>query len=175
MTYLYTEDLAHWNDDLWPTIDPYRMPGTTVDTRRRADIPHGRNYLPSTTWVGGAARDGLCAAGMDLAVDGSTLRARKSWFLLDDSVIALGAGIGSTAAQALRCGRLHLHAANFWQAGAVENGDPTVSLDKRAITVDVDGSRGHTHAAVLRLARRLPHPRPRLAPRTGASPAGRRG
>ncbi|MGW4959234.1 polysaccharide lyase 8 family protein [Nonomuraea sp. NPDC004186] len=93
MTYLYTEDLSHWNADHWPTVDPYRMPGTTVDTRRREDIPHGKNYLPPAKWTGGVALDGLGAAGMDLVADGSTLRAKKSWFLLDDSVIALGAGI----------------------------------------------------------------------------------
>ncbi|NUR85766.1 MAG: polysaccharide lyase 8 family protein [Nonomuraea sp.] len=94
MTYLYTDDLTHWNDDLWPTIDPYRLPGTTVDTRRRRDLPHGKRRLPPTGWAGGAHLDGQYGvAAMKLIADGSTLRARKAWFLLDDAVIALGAGI----------------------------------------------------------------------------------
>ncbi|MFI7465366.1 polysaccharide lyase 8 family protein [Nonomuraea sp. NPDC049646] len=94
MTYLYTADLTHWNDDLWPTIDPYRLPGTTVDTRGRADLPHGARRLPPTPWAGGAALDGeYGVAAMRLIADGSSLRARKAWFLLDDGVIALGAGI----------------------------------------------------------------------------------
>ncbi|WP_440070331.1 polysaccharide lyase 8 family protein [Streptosporangium sp. OZ121] len=94
MTYLYTGDLTHWNDDLWPTIDPYRLPGTTVDTRRRADLPHDHRRLPPTPWAGGVALDGECGvAAMRLIAGGSSLRARKAWFLLDDAVIALGAGI----------------------------------------------------------------------------------
>ncbi|WP_436762688.1 polysaccharide lyase 8 family protein [Streptosporangium sp. V21-05] len=94
MTYLYTGDLTHWNDDLWPTIDPYRLPGTTVDRRRRADLPHDHRRLPPTPWAGGVALDGeYGVAAMRLVAGGSSLRARKAWFLLDDAVIALGAGI----------------------------------------------------------------------------------
>ncbi|MEV5554989.1 polysaccharide lyase 8 family protein [Nonomuraea wenchangensis] len=94
MTYLYTDDLTHWNDDLWPTIDPYRLPGTTVDTRRRADLTHGTRRLPPTPWAGGVALDGeYGVAAMKLVAGGSSLRAKKAWFLLDDAVVALGAGI----------------------------------------------------------------------------------
>ncbi|MGI5272424.1 polysaccharide lyase 8 family protein [Nonomuraea sp. CA-218870] len=94
MTYLYTGDLSHWNDDLWPTIDPYRLPGTTVDTRRRADLRHGEPRLPPTPWAGGVTLDGeYGAAAMRLVAGGSSLRAKKVWFLLDDAVVALGAGI----------------------------------------------------------------------------------
>uniref|UniRef100_UPI001FE70A56 polysaccharide lyase family 8 super-sandwich domain-containing protein n=1 Tax=Nonomuraea rhizosphaerae TaxID=2665663 RepID=UPI001FE70A56 len=43
---------------------------------------------------GGVALDGeYGVAAMRLIADGSSLRARKAWFLLDDAVIALGAGI----------------------------------------------------------------------------------
>ncbi|GAA2206670.1 polysaccharide lyase 8 family protein [Nonomuraea monospora] len=94
MTYLYTGDLTHWNDDLWPTIDPYRLPGTTVDVRKRANLQHGHRRLPPTPWAGGTALDGeYGVAAMRLIADGSSLRAKKAWFLLDDAVIALGAGI----------------------------------------------------------------------------------
>ncbi|MCF6475974.1 hypothetical protein FAF44_47695 [Nonomuraea sp. MG754425] len=97
MTYLYTDDLTHWNDDLWPTIDPYRLPGTTVDTRRRADLRHGGRRLPPTPWAGGVALDGeYGAAAMKLIAGGSSLRAKKAWFLLDDAVIALGTGIAAS-------------------------------------------------------------------------------
>ncbi|MEV0353310.1 polysaccharide lyase 8 family protein [Nonomuraea sp. NPDC050680] len=97
MTYLYTADLTHWNDDLWPTIDPHRLPGTTVDTRRRADLSHGKRRLPPTPWAGGVALDGeYGVAAMKLIADGSSLRAKKAWFLLDDAVIALGTGIAAS-------------------------------------------------------------------------------
>ncbi|WP_433519232.1 polysaccharide lyase 8 family protein [Nonomuraea sp. CA-143628] len=97
MTYLYTADLTHWNDDLWPTIDPHRLPGTTVDTRRRAPLSHSKRRLPPTPWAGGVALDGeYGVAAMKLIADGSSLRAKKAWFLLDDAVIALGAGIAAS-------------------------------------------------------------------------------
>ncbi|WP_328333868.1 MULTISPECIES: polysaccharide lyase 8 family protein [unclassified Streptomyces] len=98
MAYLYTgDDLGQFGDGFWPTVDPYRLPGTTVDTRRRADLTTGSGtgtYLPVNSVAGGAVLEGRYgAAAMELAAQGSTLRARKSWFLLDNAVIALGAGI----------------------------------------------------------------------------------
>lgn len=42
MTYLYDgDDLGQFGDGFWATVDPYRLPGTTVDTRERADIGSG--------------------------------------------------------------------------------------------------------------------------------------
>lgn len=99
MTYLYTgDDLGQFNDGFWPTVDPYRLPGTTVDTRPRADLGTGSGtstYCPGNAVAGGAVLDGRYgAAAMELfGAPGTTLRARKSWFLLDDAVVALGAGI----------------------------------------------------------------------------------
>ncbi len=75
-------------------MDPYRLPGTTVDTQRRAD-GSGQSHAPPTQWAGGGALGEYGTAGMDLAAFACTLRAKKSWFLLDDAVVALGAGIAS--------------------------------------------------------------------------------
>ncbi|MFD5785525.1 polysaccharide lyase 8 family protein [Streptomyces sp. NPDC127037] len=101
MTYLYDgDDLGQYNDGFWPTVDPYRLPGTTVDTRPREDLGTGAGtstYRPSNAVAGGATLDGrYSAAAMELiGAPGSTLRARKAWFLLDNTVVALGAGITS--------------------------------------------------------------------------------
>ncbi|MRC57016.1 hypothetical protein GH877_30690, partial [Bacillus thuringiensis] len=32
MVYLYNEDDVQFGKSYWPTVDPYRLPGTTVDT-----------------------------------------------------------------------------------------------------------------------------------------------
>ncbi|WP_327258482.1 MULTISPECIES: polysaccharide lyase 8 family protein [unclassified Streptomyces] len=99
MTYLYDgDDLRQYNDGFWPTVDPYRLPGTTVDTRQRTDLGTSAGtstYCPSNAVAGGAVLDGrYVAAAMEVTgAQGTTLRARKSWFLLDNAVIALGAGI----------------------------------------------------------------------------------
>ncbi|WP_245239382.1 polysaccharide lyase 8 family protein [Streptomyces sp. MZ04] len=98
MTYLYDgEDLGQFGDGFWATVDPYRLPGTTVDTRQRTDIGSGGGtgtYRPKNAVAGGTVLDGRYgAAAMELIADGSTLRAKKSWFFLDNAVVALGAEI----------------------------------------------------------------------------------
>ncbi|WP_409060870.1 polysaccharide lyase 8 family protein [Streptomyces sp. SYP-A7185] len=98
MAYLYDgEDLGQFGDGFWATVDPYRLPGTTVDTRKRADIGTGGGtgtYRPKNAVAGGAVLDArFGAAAMDLLADGSTLRAKKAWFFLDNAVVALGADI----------------------------------------------------------------------------------
>ncbi|MGI2296432.1 polysaccharide lyase family 8 super-sandwich domain-containing protein [Paenibacillus sp. GXUN7292] len=109
MTYLYNNDLLQFSDHFWPTVDPYRLPGTTVDTLPRSVIGIGFNkeYLSPNAWVGGASfEDSYGAAGMDLKASGdlnasgavvtpSSLTAKKSWFMFDDEIVALGAGITS--------------------------------------------------------------------------------
>ncbi|RJL32792.1 polysaccharide lyase 8 family protein [Bailinhaonella thermotolerans] len=98
MTYLYTDDLGQFGDGFWPTVNAYRLPGTTVDTRERAPLGTGggtSTYRPANAWAGGAALGELGVAGIELIGHGVTLRARKSWFCLDDAVVALGAGITS--------------------------------------------------------------------------------
>ncbi|MGW5277242.1 polysaccharide lyase 8 family protein [Streptomyces sp. NPDC004044] len=102
MTYLYDgDDLGQFNDGFWPTVDPYRLPGTTVDTRARTDLGTGAGtstYRPTNAVAGGAVlHDRYGAAAMELiGPAGTTLRTKKSWFLLDNAVIALGAGISSS-------------------------------------------------------------------------------
>jgi hypothetical protein len=95
MTYLYNKDPLQFTD-YWPTVNKYRLPGTTVDTMPRAD-EEGAGYLSPKTWAGGTELLGQYAtAGMDLKGYGSTLKAKKSWFMFDDEVVALGTGITST-------------------------------------------------------------------------------
>ncbi|MEV1019665.1 polysaccharide lyase 8 family protein [Streptomyces sp. NPDC050264] len=98
MTYLYDgDDPDAFGDGFWPTVDPYRLPGTTVDTRARTDLGTGggtSTFRPKNAVAGGAVLDGRYgAAAMELIADGSTLRAKKTWFFVDNAVVALGADI----------------------------------------------------------------------------------
>ncbi len=95
MTYLYNSDVGQFSDDFWPTVDPYRLPGTTVDTTPRTNAS-GQSYLSSKNWVGGATLFTNGAAGMELDAYNSPLTAKKSWFMFDDEVVCLGAGITCT-------------------------------------------------------------------------------
>ncbi|MER7984655.1 polysaccharide lyase 8 family protein [Streptomyces noursei] len=84
-----------YTDAFWPTVDPYRLPGTTVSTRRLADNEGGGwgEPKPAARWVGGTTDGTYAAVGQDLRGLASTLTARKSWFALADCVVCLGAGI----------------------------------------------------------------------------------
>jgi hyaluronate lyase len=92
MTYLYNADTEQYNDDFWATVNYNHLPGTTV--QEGSHISGFKNS--SKSWVGGAAllnRYGI--SGMDMATPGQTLSAKKSWFMLDGEIIALGAAINS--------------------------------------------------------------------------------
>jgi hyaluronate lyase len=84
-----------YTDWYWPTVDWYRLPGTTVSTKRLPDRAGGEwgEPKPDVRWVGGTTDGEYAAIGQHLKGLESTLRARKSWFCVDDAVICLGAGI----------------------------------------------------------------------------------
>ena len=94
------DDLAQYDDDYWATVNWYRLPGTTVDTKERANMEGGstsNNFIYSKRhWAGGVALgDRYVAAGYEMDAYNVTLTAKKSWFMLDDKIIALGADINS--------------------------------------------------------------------------------
>ena len=93
MTYLYTSDLTQFSDGFWPTVDSQRLPGTTVVA---GSMPRS-NQVGGSPVAGGATVDAYSAAMMQLRPAAGQLNAKKSWFLLDDAVMALGSDISSTA------------------------------------------------------------------------------
>ncbi|MEU2428336.1 polysaccharide lyase 8 family protein [Streptomyces sp. NPDC007861] len=90
--------LGQFSDAFWPTVDPYRLPGTTVSRKTLADGAGGDFGAPrpSSTWAGGTTDGTFGVSGMDIRGLQSTLAGRKSWFFLDDAIVCLGAGIGCT-------------------------------------------------------------------------------
>ncbi|MFH8570808.1 polysaccharide lyase 8 family protein [Streptomyces sp. NPDC017993] len=97
MLYWWGADFGgdQYTDAFWPTVDPYRLPGTTVSTTRLADNEGGGwgEPKPAARWVGGTTDGEYAAIGQDVRGLASTLTAKKSWFCLADTVICLGAGI----------------------------------------------------------------------------------
>jgi hyaluronate lyase len=94
MTYLYLGKTdTEFDSDFWPTIDPYHLPGTTIEIVTHTNSA-GEAKTTSQNWVGGAqVGNTYGVAGMSLAAWNTTLAAKKSWFMLDDEVVCLGAGI----------------------------------------------------------------------------------
>lgn len=101
MTYLYTTNNteSQFSSDFWPTVDPFHLPGTTVETNSHANSA-GEATTTGQNWVGGAqVKNTYGVAGMWLHGWNTTLYAKKSWFMLDNEIVCLGAGIacgGST-------------------------------------------------------------------------------
>ncbi|WP_127580065.1 polysaccharide lyase family 8 super-sandwich domain-containing protein [Paenibacillus koleovorans] len=99
MTYLYNGDDRQYSDGYWPTIDAKRLPGITVDYTQSRSAGSGNKYESTAAWVGGTEIDGLYgAAGMQVAGWSNTLTAKKSWFMFDDEIVALGADIDNATA-----------------------------------------------------------------------------
>jgi len=96
MTGYYTDtDLAQYDEGYWATVDLYRLPGTTVDTKERADNEGNSQY--GADWSGGVQLDDkYVAMGYQLSAFGVSLKAKKSYFLLDGKIACLGADINST-------------------------------------------------------------------------------
>lgn len=116
MTYVTTkEDPEQFGRDYFLTVDPYKLPGTTINTRKR-DLTKLDNDNPNIPkpwimnnqgrFVGASTLDSYMAAGMyltDLKPTNTgftqaetTMTAQKSWFLFDNEIVALGAGIQSS-------------------------------------------------------------------------------
>lgn len=100
MTYHWgaTSGNGQYSDAFWPTVDPYRLPGTTVSRKPLPDAagPPWGGLMPANNWAGGATDGEYSAVGQYCQGAQSTLLSKKSWFCLDDAVICMGAGIKST-------------------------------------------------------------------------------
>lgn len=125
MTYLYDSDGAQYSDDFWPTVDPYRLPGTTLDTTPPSEVGWS---VSTAVWAGGAALDGYGAVGQDIQERFNPLAARKSWFCFDEYIAALGTVIESPTGNAVETiienRHLHLDGTNELRVdGPVQSGD----------------------------------------------------
>ncbi|NQX01185.1 DNRLRE domain-containing protein, partial [bacterium] len=85
-----------------------RLPGVTADVTH-SKLPNvsasigpraqGESTLSPHSWAGGATLGNFGAAGMQFKGVGVTLTGKKSWFMFDDEIVCLGAGITSTDAR----------------------------------------------------------------------------
>jgi hyaluronate lyase len=94
MTYLYIGNKDdEFNGDFWPTVDPYHLPGTTAEINALSNS-FGEAKTTDQNWVGGAQVANACGvAGMSLHPYQTTLSGKKSWFMFDNEIVCLGAGI----------------------------------------------------------------------------------
>ena len=99
MVYLYNNDLTHYSEGYWPTVDPYKMPGTTELVTARED-GSGQVNLPSS-FVGASKFDEKNAAvAMDFTNYNEELSARKAWFIFGDKIVMLTTNIQNKSSDA---------------------------------------------------------------------------
>ncbi|ADL05163.1 polysaccharide lyase family 8 super-sandwich domain-containing protein [Lacrimispora saccharolytica] len=101
MTYLYNSDRDQYGEGYWATVDPKRLAGITTEYVTRPNGA-GDRTKNSYSWVGGSSVGNYGSAGMHyktLGSSGSTRSgtdAKKSWFMFDDEIAAVGSGITSS-------------------------------------------------------------------------------
>jgi hyaluronate lyase len=97
MTYFFTQyDLDHYQDDFWCTVDPYRLAGTTVDKRPRANGV-AQSSTAQTPMVGGVS-DQNCGVGVyTINRDSGSMKAQKSWIFIGDYIVCQGSAITNTS------------------------------------------------------------------------------
>lgn len=96
VTYLYNSQDHYRN--YWPVVDAHQLPGTTVlnEVRQncsgqRSEQREGRQG--AITWSGGASLGQYGIAGFNFTNYNDLLSAKKSWFMFDDAIVALGSNI----------------------------------------------------------------------------------
>ena len=103
MTYIYTPFDPFQYKQYVPRVNPYKIPGTTVDLLPRE--PCASNMIlfdsqPAAADVaraGGVTMNGMyVSAMMQLLASRSDLKARKSWFCFDNEIVCLGSAITLT-------------------------------------------------------------------------------
>ena len=98
-TYLYDDDYKQYANNYWPTVDQYRLPGTTVEKKNRG-YKKGNDdssfyELGLNKWSGGTSLDSYGVSGMTLKNKHDNLEANKSWFMFDNEIVALGSNINT--------------------------------------------------------------------------------
>ena len=98
MLYVYTDNDKQYNTTYFNTVNPYYMPGTTVDSTVRKEIrtDSATEYwgLPDNDWAGAVSDGENTVAGYQLGnkyVSG--LEGSKSYFMFGDKIICMGTGI----------------------------------------------------------------------------------
>lgn len=98
MTYIHNKDTQYMSS-WFETANPYKMPGTTVDSTVRSEeqtfnLSKEEWGLPENDFAGGVSNGTAGVAGMELGNKWvSGLKGRKSYFMLDNEIILMGTGI----------------------------------------------------------------------------------
>ena len=92
VSYLYNDDLSHFSDDYWATVDPYKLTGITENSETR-EKGSGMTTMKNSFVGSTSLENQFATVAMDFTNWNNTLSAKKSWFILGDRVVFLGSGV----------------------------------------------------------------------------------
>ena len=99
MLYVYADSVGQYDQAYHRNADHYRLPGTTVDTRKRNPKNNAGTYNQSP-FVGGVQMDEYAVAAFQYDNKNgdfnSDLVAKKAYFFFDNEYVMLGSDINST-------------------------------------------------------------------------------
>ena len=92
VSYLYNDDLSHFSDDYWATVDPYKLPGITENNKAR-EKGLGMTTMKNSFVGSTSLNQKFGTVAMDFSNLDNTMSAKKTWFILGDRVVFLGSGV----------------------------------------------------------------------------------
>ena len=92
VSYLYNDDLSHFSDDYWATVDPYKLPGITENNKAR-EKGLGMTTMKNSFVGSTSLNKKFGTVAMDFSNLDNTMSAKKAWFILGDRVVFLGSGV----------------------------------------------------------------------------------
>lgn len=95
--FVYNDDYKKYSDHYWYTTDFWRMPGATslYGVEMTSETGSGSS-CGQNPWAGGTELGDYAIGSMFMHPADMTLNAKKSYFMFDNEVVALGAGITSS-------------------------------------------------------------------------------
>lgn len=165
LTYLYNDDKTYYSDHYWATVDHQRLPGTTVNRVPNRAAKEGYGTQNPYDFAGGTDLREYGIAGMELQGVGNSGRngahSRKSWFMFDDEVVAVGSDIRSTLAgsdvetivenRKVNLDKSNILTVNGEEQGFVSGGDPYVEENRAMRVTTVTNASGKNVVAGVSL------------------------
>lgn len=98
MTYIYGKN-SDKSKDFWATVDMYHLPGTTESINERRDGSGERRHrakMNPKAFAGGVSTGEVSLVGMDFLSWNNKTSGKKTWFLMDNTMFAMGSNISSS-------------------------------------------------------------------------------
>ncbi|MGL5412627.1 polysaccharide lyase 8 family protein [Cetobacterium sp.] len=98
VTYIYGIN-SDKSKEFWPTVDMYHLPGVTSSINERKNGSGERRHkskMSPKSFVGGVTTGKVTLAAMDFLSWNNQTSGKKSWFLIDNTMFAMGSNINSS-------------------------------------------------------------------------------